>query len=69
MFVSEKNKHNKFKLVHIPSNRDYFSRFGFAGVPDSFSGDQPGVDNRSKIDQIADMDLYDAYMMDQESKQ
>lgn len=48
--VPEKLKLNKFKLVAIPKNRDYFARFGFAKSPaSSYSGDLPASFNEDKI--------------------
>lgn len=48
--VPEKLKLNKFKLVAIPKNRDYFARFGFAKSPaSSYSGDLPAFFNEDKI--------------------
>lgn len=70
MFVPEKNKLNKFKLVRIPKNREYFSRFGAAVAPAAqYTGDDdPGLVSGRKIDQIADMAAYDEYMIQKESE-
>lgn len=58
MFVPEKLKLNRFKLVKIPSNRDYFGRVGLSspGSPAQYTGDDLAVPPQSKIDQILDAD-------------
>lgn len=58
MFVPEKLKLNKFKLVKIPSNRDYFGRVGLSspGTASQYTGDDMALPPQSKIDQILEAD-------------
>lgn len=69
MFVPEKNKLNKFKLVKLPKPADMFGRYGMFESPDHlYTGDEVAVSSSRKIDSIADMEMYDRYMQEQESK-
>lgn len=58
MLIPEKLKLNKFKLVKIPSNKDYFGRVGLqsSGLSSQYTGDEFGTPPQSKIDQIIDAD-------------
>lgn len=56
---NEEMKVNKFKLVFIPKNRDYMSRFGSVTAPASaFSGDAEVHRQQNKVD---DLDYYSRY--------
>lgn len=68
MLVPEKLKLNKFKLVKIPSNKDYFARVGLqsAGTPSQYTGDEMAVLDQSKIDQIRAADAEYAKYLNQE---
>lgn len=69
MFVPEKNKLNKFKLVKLPKPCDMFARFGQMDTPSSqFTGDEVAVMASRKIDSLADMEEYDRYMQREELK-
>ena len=69
MFVPEKNKLNKFKLVKLPSPRDMFGRYGqFEMASSQYTGDEMADCGSRKIDQIADMDAYDRMMQNEELK-
>lgn len=58
MLIPEKLKLNKFKLVKIPSNADYFGRVGLqsVGTPNLYTGDEIAVMPQNKIDQILEAD-------------
>lgn len=64
MFVPEELKINKFKAVRIPSNEQYFSRFG-QGLPTSgqFSGEDETLPiGQNKTEMLADqMEMYEEY--------
>lgn len=65
MLIPEKLKLNKFKLVKIPSNKDYFGRVGLQGVgtPSQYSGDDLASPQQSKLDQIIEADReYQQYL-------
>lgn len=69
MFVPEKNKLNKFKLVKLPRPCEMFGRYGQFESPDSqYTGDEVAVMSCRKMDMLADMDAYDRYMQQQESQ-
>lgn len=69
MFVPEKNKLNKFKLVKLPRPCEMFGRYGQFESPDSqYTGDEVAVMSSRKIDTLADMDVYDRYMQQQENQ-
>lgn len=70
MFVPEKNKLNKFKLVKLPRPCEMFGRYGQFESPDSqYTGDEVAVMSSRKIDTLSDMDEYDRYMQKQENQQ
>lgn len=53
MYVDEKLKLNKFRVVNIPENKDYFSRYGFLQMPaNAYSGDDVSRMPGTKIDEI-----------------
>lgn len=53
MFCPDKLKLNKFRFVRIPTNAEYFGRFGFADPSTGvYSGDQQGIEVGTKIDNI-----------------
>lgn len=57
MFINKALKLNRFRSVYIPSNREYFSRYG-TSLPQgegSYSGDEYIPSMRSKIDSLEDM--------------
>ena len=63
----EKMDINKYRAVYIPSKGDMLSRFGLGTVPvDRFTEDQFAIYNKNKIDQIADVEAYDAMMQREE---
>lgn len=51
-------KVNKFRLVVIPKNRDYMSRFGSVTPSGAFSGDQESHLPGNKVD---DLDYWSRY--------
>lgn len=67
MLVPDKLKLNKFKLVKIPSNKDYFGRVGLQSVGTSvnYTGDELASPPQNKIDQILEADReYSKYLSD-----
>lgn len=69
MFVPEKNKLNKFKLVRLPKPSELFGRFGQFETPDSqYTGDMVAPMSSRKVDVLADMDEYDRMMQRQEQE-
>lgn len=67
MNIPEKLKLNRFKVVNIPSNKDYFQRFGSRTMPETmYSGDEVVPLASRKIDQIVDYDAYDRMMQEKE---
>lgn len=67
MNIPDKLKLNRFKVVNIPSNKDYFQRFGSRTMPESmYSGDEVAPVASRKIDQIAAYDAYDRMMQQKE---
>lgn len=54
MIIPEKLKLNKFRLVLMPRNRDYFARYNNSSeIPDSaYGGDENPSIQRSKLDQL-----------------
>lgn len=56
MYIPEKLKLNKFRKCAIPSNREYFSRYGFAVSPSGqYTGDERvPVAPLNKVDSIVD---------------
>lgn len=73
MYCPDKLKLNKFKEVNIPSNRDYFARFGKVTVPSSmYGGDKQAVpmpmnktDELAKAQVLVDMEM-EAYRNNKE---
>lgn len=57
-FPKEEMKVNKFKLVVIPKNRDYMSRYGSVTPTGAFSGDETCNPAQNKVD---DLELYARY--------
>ena len=59
MYIPEKLKLNKFRECAIPSNREYFQRFGMTVPPEgSFSGDEVCPEPMNTIESIEDMQRY-----------
>lgn len=55
MYIPEEMKVNKFKLVNLPSNADYFARLGqFAPAPSQYTGDNVAIMDENKVDSIVD---------------
>ena len=53
MVIPEKLKLNKFKLVVMPRNADYFARFGSSTPSESvYGGDENPSRQESKLDQL-----------------
>lgn len=70
MFVPKKLKLNRFKVVNLPSNKDYFARFGNRTLPEQmFTGDEFAPSASRKIDQIVDYEAYDRMMQERELSQ
>lgn len=66
---SEKMLINAYKAVAIPRPLDYMKRFGMSVAPSSmYSGDEIAPLPSSKVDQLAQMDAYDAMMQKEELK-
>lgn len=58
-YPNEDIKVNKFKLVYIPKNRAYMSRFGSVTVPpEAYSGDAEIHRQQNKVD---DLEFYARY--------
>lgn len=58
--IPEKLKVNKFKMVRIPSNKEYFARLGSLEVSDKlYTGDEPAPMPQNKVDTLALMDELD----------
>lgn len=54
MYVHPKNKLNAFKEVALPSNAQYFHKFGnLSTTVNMYSGDETDLPSGNKIDQIA----------------
>lgn len=68
MFINDKMKVNKFKLVAIPRNRDYFGRLGNNACPESMYSGDVFIPQGNKVDVLAYMDAYDAMKQREESK-
>lgn len=68
-YINEKLKLNAFKDVRIPSNAEYFARYGFAVSPDSqYSGDEASPMPKNKTELFALMDEYDRMKLAEEAK-
>ena len=49
-YPSELQKVNSFHQVRIPSNAEYFARYGYAVSPESqYSGDNPSPQSMDKL--------------------
>lgn len=71
MIIPEKLKLNQFKLVKIPTNKEYFGRVGLtsAGTPAQYSGDEFARPEQSKVDQILEADReYAKYLQSESAK-
>lgn len=71
MRVNKKLKLNKFKFVRIPTNMDFFGRFGTTiSGKSSFTGDSDPIPfAQSKIDSIASgAELYEQFAREQENQ-
>lgn len=59
MYIPEEMKLNKFRVCSIPSNKEYFSRFGFAVTPETqYTGDDMASMPMNKVESIEDMQAY-----------
>ena len=59
MFILAKLKLNKFRDCAVPSNREYFQRFGFASpAATSFTGDDVAPEPMNKVEQMEDLQNY-----------
>lgn len=69
MFIPEKLKLNKFRDCAIPSNRDYFVRFGFQAPPaGSFTGEVVAPYPMNKVEEIEDFEKYAEMKAKEESE-
>lgn len=60
---------NAYKAVAIPRPLDYMKRFGMSVAPSNlYSGDELAPLPSSKVDQLAQMEAYDAMMQREEAK-
>lgn len=68
MYIPEKLKLNRFKVVNLASNKDLFARFGSRSVGENlYTGDDDAAPVASrKMDQIVDFDAYDRMMQEEE---
>lgn len=57
-FPKEEMKVNKFRLVVIPKNRDYMSRFGSVTPAGAFSGDEVSHMPGNKVDDLQYWSMY-----------
>lgn len=70
MFVPKEMKIHQFVDVAIPSNKDYFGRFGErAPLPDAYTGDDPAIMPLNKIDEISMYQKYANMKADEASAQ
>lgn len=59
MYIPDEMKLNKFRNCAIPSNREYFQRFGMATPPDgSYTGDETAPMPMNPVESIEDMRRY-----------
>lgn len=59
MYINPKLKLNSYRRCAIPSNRDYFARFGFQESPANlYSGDEVAPEPLTKIEAIEDFKHY-----------
>lgn len=70
MFIPiEMQKENKFVDVAIPSNKSFFARLGNVDPGTlKYSGDEVVPEQMSKVDSLADYELYAEEMAKKESK-
>lgn len=69
MYIPEAMKVNKFVNVHIPSNYDYFSRFGnFNPTSASYTGEETAPMAQNKVDSINDYLEYAKQMANTEKE-
>lgn len=67
MYIPEKLKLNRFKVVNLASNKDLFARFGSRSVGENlYTGDDAAPVASRKMDQIVDFDAYDRMMQEEE---
>lgn len=59
MFIPDEMKLNRFKLVSIPSAREYFKLYGERAMASSaYSGDEAPLPEGNKVDTINDFMQY-----------
>lgn len=72
MYVPEKLKLNRFKLVAIPKKMEYFQRFGANAAPLPTSGDEVAPHQERKIEQVRataeDLEAWDKAKQAEESQ-
>lgn len=67
MFIKDELKLNKFRDVRIPSNAEYFARYGFTTSPDSqYSGDESAPLSMNKTELFELMAEYDRMKQNEE---
>lgn len=68
MYINDGLKLNKFREVRIPSNAEYFARYGFTASPDSqYSGDEDAPMPKNKTELFALMEEYDSMKQREEN--
>lgn len=69
MFIKDELKLNKFRDCAIPSNREYFARYGFAVTPASqYTGDDVSLPMpMNKVESMADYMAYAEEMAENQS--
>lgn len=69
-FPDDAQKVNRFKQVAIPTNAQFFARYGLSASPLSeYSGDEIAPTPRTKVDIYADMQAYDAMKQREEASE
>lgn len=69
MFCPEEMKLNKFQNVRIPSGEQLFSRFGLVNAQGThYTGDEYEPINRTKLQNLEDLQAYDKMMQKEEAK-
>lgn len=69
MYIREELKLNKLRHVKIPSNAEYFARYGFTASPASqYSGDDVAPMPKNKTELFALMEEYDRMKQVEESQ-
>lgn len=67
MYVPEKLKLNRFRVVAVPSNREYFASFGGKLMDNnSYTGDKFAPTPMNKVESIVD---YQQYAEEEAAKQ